>query len=547
MLSYNIDYSSLLLIMENVNDLITIINKNFQHEYINENAYFNLLGYKKEEILGHTALEVIHPDDIKRAGKALRDGFQQGEGTVEFRIKHKDGSYYWLGSKGITFLDKDGDKKALIISRDITKRKLAKERIKESEDRYRNLFESSPNAILIINYNGVITDCNLTTEKLSGFKKEELIGKNFQSVSGIYEQDLPYVLDVFKAILKGKQPNKKEIRLYTKERVPVWVSFQVSTFSSGGEKLIQVTFEVIEEKKAAEKNLMESEARYKLLANNINDIIWTMDLDFNTTFVSPSITSILGYSVEEDMAKSFSEKFTPESLKKITKLVKEHLNPKNINDPNYNPSLTFEIEQYHKDGSIVPTEVKVNPLRDENGIATGFIGVTRDITERKKAEKILIEQEVKFKNIVENMDEIVIVSDFDGKNVYFSPKYEKILGDPPYSQNVLFSQIHQQDREILVKIFENVIRNRGTQGISRNEFRYEHKDGRTLWLSSQTDNYINDNGEVIGFITSLRDITEKKEAEQKLKESEEKFRTITEQSFMGILIIQDYKIKYSNQ
>ncbi|MFX0082285.1 MAG: PAS domain S-box protein [Candidatus Hodarchaeota archaeon] len=111
------------LILENVNDLITIINENFQHEYFNEKTYKKLLGYSKEEIIGRTPMTPLHPEDQERAIKSLMNGFKYGEGKNEMRVKHKDGHYLWLENKGKTFRDTDGKKKAVIISRDISEHK----------------------------------------------------------------------------------------------------------------------------------------------------------------------------------------------------------------------------------------------------------------------------------------------------------------------------------------------------------------------------------------------------------------------------------------
>ena len=113
------------MILDNANDLITIINEKFVHEYINEKAYFDLLGYSKEDIIGNTPLIPLHPDDQKIAIKALRNGFKYGIGRNEMRVRHKDGHYLWLENKGKTFIDTDGKRKAIIISRDITERKNA--------------------------------------------------------------------------------------------------------------------------------------------------------------------------------------------------------------------------------------------------------------------------------------------------------------------------------------------------------------------------------------------------------------------------------------
>lgn len=111
------------LILDNANDLIIIINENLQHEYINEKAYSKLLGYSKEDIIGRTPLTPLHPEDQERAIKGLMDGFKYGEGKNEMRVKHKDGHYLWLENKGKTFIDSDGKKKAIIISRDISEHK----------------------------------------------------------------------------------------------------------------------------------------------------------------------------------------------------------------------------------------------------------------------------------------------------------------------------------------------------------------------------------------------------------------------------------------
>ncbi|MFX1454257.1 MAG: PAS domain-containing protein, partial [Promethearchaeota archaeon] len=127
------------LILDNANDLITIINDKFIHEYLNEKAYFELLGYSEEDIIGKTPLIPLHPDDQNKALKLLQDGFKQGKGHNELRVRHKKGHYLWLENKGTTFIDVDGQKKALIISRDITERKRVEQKLRDSEEKYRNL------------------------------------------------------------------------------------------------------------------------------------------------------------------------------------------------------------------------------------------------------------------------------------------------------------------------------------------------------------------------------------------------------------------------
>jgi len=123
------------LITENANDIISILNKKFEYEYVNEGPVLKYMGYKKEEIIGKSSLEFIHPDDIEQAVKSLKNGFKVGEGVGTVRLKHKKGHWVWLEVKGRTFIDRDGNEKGLVISRDITERKRAEEALRESNER----------------------------------------------------------------------------------------------------------------------------------------------------------------------------------------------------------------------------------------------------------------------------------------------------------------------------------------------------------------------------------------------------------------------------
>ena len=136
------------------------------------------------------------------------------------------------------------------------------------------------------------------------------------------------------------------------------------------------------ERKRAEEALRESARRYHLLAEHVTDVIWTMDMDLQFTYISPSVTDMLGYSVEEAMAQTLEEVLTPASFEVARKALAEALavaEPKDL----------LELELNRKDGSTVWTEVKMAFLRDPDGRPVGILGVARDITERKEAEQAL--------------------------------------------------------------------------------------------------------------------------------------------------------------
>ncbi|MFX0022255.1 MAG: PAS domain S-box protein [Candidatus Hermodarchaeota archaeon] len=128
------------LISETAYDLIGILNNKFKYEYINETAFRQILGYSNKDLIGKSALEFTHPNDIASTAKALTDGFKHGKGGAELRFRHKDGKWVWIEAKGKTYVDKDGKIKAIVISRDISERKITERRLKESETKYREAY-----------------------------------------------------------------------------------------------------------------------------------------------------------------------------------------------------------------------------------------------------------------------------------------------------------------------------------------------------------------------------------------------------------------------
>jgi two-component system cell cycle sensor histidine kinase/response regulator CckA len=143
----------------------------------------------------------------------------------------------------------------------------------------------------------------------------------------------------------------------------------------------------ITERKAAEKALVQAEKRNRLIIENVRDIIWTMDMSLRLTWVTPSVTRLLGYSPDEMCQMAMASYLTEPSLERWRQLFREQLTLEN--DPKADPSrtITLELELRHKDGSVVCTEQHMSFLRDEQGQAIGIIGVTRDIRPRIDAEK----------------------------------------------------------------------------------------------------------------------------------------------------------------
>jgi len=149
------------------------------------------------------------------------------------------------------------------------------------------------------------------------------------------------------------------------------------------------------ERKQTEEALRESERRYRLIADNVADIIWTMDMDFKFTYVSPSIQNMRGLTVAEAMQQSLAEVMLPDSLEKVMNLFAERLALVASENPDGYQPVYFEVEQYCKDGSVIQTGNVVRFLPGPGNKPASMLGVTRDITQQKQAEEALRKSEEK--------------------------------------------------------------------------------------------------------------------------------------------------------
>jgi PAS domain S-box-containing protein len=369
----------------------------------------------KEEALGRQAFDFVAPVDRQRAVEDMSSALEHGpKWDVEYMLLRADGSEFpGLISVGV-LREGSGEAWGLIaISRDITERKRAEAKLKAQEEHFRSLIENSSDAIAVLDVNGVILYESSSSERLLGYEPIELVGRNM--IDLVHPEDLASVREVF-GVLAGNPGEivMTELRYRRKDG-------SYCVLEGVGKNLIHdpivngivINYRDATGRKLTEEALRQSEERYRLLAEDASDLIWTADTDLRYTYVSPSVIRLRGYTVEEAMGQTVQECITPASLETALRA----LNRDKVADASKATrtpyaSRTLEVEFTCKGGSTVWTETKVSFLRDKSGGITGYLGVTRDISDRKRAEDALRESEAKYSAVVENArDGVVILQD----------------------------------------------------------------------------------------------------------------------------------------
>ena len=277
------------------------------------------------------------------------------------------------------------------------------------------------------------------------------------------------------------------------------------------------------ERKYAEIAIEDSEKKFRLLAENSSDIIWTSDTDWNLTFVSPSIEYIAGYTSEEFLGRNMRESYLGIDFEQLTEAFDIHLAALREGET-VERSLRLELRLLRNNAEPLWVEVVAIPIFDRLGKLLSIHGNTRDINKRKITQIALQESEEKYRLLVENQTDLVVKIDLDGRFLFVSPSYCRTFGktEAELLNNTFIPVVHEEDRASTLDAMKTILLPPHVAYVEQRALTVEG----WRWLAWSETAVIDDNGSITAIVGLGRDITERKMAEFALIDSEKRLRTV---------------------
>ena len=500
--------------------------------------YLRLSGHRTlEDILGRSVVEWTAPYDVDHNAKEIEQCFREGfVRQLEIDYAHSDAKIVPVEINATCIETKDG-RRIVSLCRDVTERKRAQEALRNSEERYRAVVEDQTEVISRFKADGTFTFVNEVFCRFFGKTSQELLGNKWQPVA--LAGDLPMIEEQLRAMSPDNRVVTVENRVYSGTGEVRWMQFVNRGFFDEEGQLteVQAVGRDITERKQVEESLRRSEESLKQSERRFRNYfeqgligMAATSLDGRWLQVNERICEILGYSREDLFQTTWKELTYPEDL------------AKDIDQ--FNRVLAGELEHYtldkrfvRKDGTIVYTTILIRAFRKEDGSIDHLVGLMEDITARKRAEEALRQSEERFRSYFEQGLIGMAVSSADKRWVQVNDRCCDMLG---YSRDELLGMkwtdlTHPDDLE------RNLVpQNRLLAGEIEHytiDKRFLRKDGSIMYATVFARCFRRQDGSVDHFLALIEDTTERKQAQEALAASEEKYRQLVETTGTGYLIL----------
>ena len=428
------------------------------------------------------------------------------------------------------------------LQKDALERKQGEEALQESEEKFRLAFENAVHAIYWANpETGLITDCNKAAETLLEKRRDEIIGQHQTRLHPPHKAE--YYSNMFRRHIERKGSVDEEAEVITKSGKIIPVHITASVTLVGGKPIIQGIFRDITERKRAEEELREREERYRHITEAVTDYIYTVRIQDGSpveTIHGPACVAVTGYGVEDFEANPYLwiQMVHEEDRQGVEELAALILSGEEV--------APLEHRIIRKDGAVRWVRNTPVPNYDSLGRPLSYDGLIQDITERKRTQEALRESQKRYKELWDDapvayhtLDTRGIIKQVNQTEIDMLGYTKDEMVDKPIFEFILPEQRKEAEARFRLKLAgENVPR--------KDDRIYVKKDGSKMYVSIDDVLEYDSNGKAIGVRTTMVDVSERKRAEEVLRESEKKYTTLVESSLTGIYIDQDEQIVFAN-
>jgi PAS domain S-box-containing protein len=518
-------------ILENVSDLI-----------MTTDFDLNILSWNKvaEKVVGCTAAEAI--------GEYLGDVVRPDFGSISPRkvIADLEKKGIWQGE--LSFINKQGVRKVIlhtasylvnesgerisIIStgKDITEKKEAEELFRENELFYRNLFLNSLDGVLVTNSEGLITFASPSVTTIFGYETEFIVGES--TFDFVHPDDRELAITAFQAELEAL-PFNQTISVRLKDAREQWIWCNVRGHNLMDNPYIKGIVVYLYDdtlRKQTEEALKKEESRFRqqaVILKNVSDAIVTTDLDRIVTSWNKVAENLTGIEEKEALGKE---------LKDILTINYSPFTGQQMLETVFNYGIwRGEISYTGVNGDTNYLLHTVSLMHDEEGNKIGILGVGKDITQRKKAEARLQESEHFYRNMIYHSLDGIVMTDATGQITYSGPSAIKISGykTEELLGHSLYEFVHPDDIQKAVEAFMLEFKNQSV--LNYLLLRLKHATRGWVWCTVRGHNLL-DNPAFKSFVIYFTDDTERKKIEDKLRDSEQRFRNLIYNLKQGVLL-----------
>lgn len=435
-----------------------------------------------------------------------------------------------------------------------TKSPASNEDYKGIAEKYKRLFDIAADLIAVVDMNGIFLDLNKKFEEESGYKKDEILGKNVFDCGIVTPASSEIMAHYLGEMLAGRDwpilevdgvAKNGEIVPYEIRAVPQIKDGEVievhailrniterkkteEELKKHKEKLEELVNDRTRDLEKANTELKKSEEKYRTILENIEDGYYEVDLNGNFTFFNDSMRKILGYSQNEMIGMNNRDFMDPKKLNDVFKTF-------NTVFKTGVPRRTTDWELIRKNGDIVYIETSVTLIKNKENQPIGFRGVARDITDKKYAEESLKKSEEKYRNILESIEEGYFEIDMKGNFTFFNDSLCKLVRLPK-EELIDTNYKEYTDPDTAAKMretFENVLQT-GTP-VNIVDYEVARRDGTTLIIAMSISLIKDEDTQPIGFRGIIRDVSSKRKAEQEKRKLEEQLSQVQKMESIGTL------------